>query len=237
MNMKWMDCNRRLRVLWLALLTVALPAPADDFEVEVIVFRHAAQAAGGAWAATDSVPNLVGARRLAEPEASAAPEAETVPFTRLPPTAHRLEGAARLLAGSAAYELIAHEAWRQPGESAVPVLVAETVNASAPPAVVPAPESALLPATPARPRAEGTVLLQVAAPDMRVATDFVVLAGDTPLRVRASRNLRSGELHYLDHEVLGILLQVTSLAPPAAAPAAGETQSPNADVPPGEFSD
>lgn len=235
MSMKWKSLKRCVRVLWLALPALAVPAFADDFEVEVIVFRHAAQAAGGAWAATASLPNTGGARRLGEPEPTPAPGTDPAPFTRLPATAHRLEGAANLLANSAAYELIAHEAWRQPGDAGVPVLIAEAASEVAP--VVPAPDSTLTPALPARPRAEGTVVLQVAAPDMRVATDFVVLAGDTPIRVRATRNLRSGELHYLDHEVLGILLQVTSLAPVEAPPAPGETQSPNADVPAEAFSD
>lgn len=235
MSTKWKSLKRCLCVLWLALPALAVPAFADDFEVEVIVFRHAAQAAGGAWAATQSMPNTAGARRLGEPETALPPGTEPAPFTRLPSSAHRLEGAATLLASSAAYELIAHEAWRQPGDAGTPVLIAETLSAAVPAA--PAPDATLTPALPAQPRAEGTVVLQVAEPDMRVATDFVVLAGDTPIRVRATRNLRSGELHYLDHEVLGILLQVTSLAPVAPPPAPGETQSPNADLPPEAFSD
>jgi len=221
--------------IWPALLSAVLwsgAALAEDYEVEVIVFRHTAPQAAGTWASTDSLPDVGAARRLAEP-AAAEPGAEPAPFTRLPSTALRLAGADKLLAGSAAYEIVAHEAWRQPGDAGVAVYVGDQRMES--PADVAAPGAAT--ATVLQPRAEGTLRLQVALPDMRVQSDFVVLAGETPVRVRATRNLKSGELHYLDHELLGILLQVTSLTPTPASTAEMAPVSPNADVPAEEFSD
>ncbi len=223
-------------------------ARAADYEVEVIVFRHKLPQAAEAWAGTGALPDFGGARRLAVPSDAADAAlvepmdgiaAGPAPFTRLPPTDFRLAGAEKLLAGSADYEVVAHEAWRQPGEAGVAVYLGDpALNVETAPAAVASDDVAAMTATPALPpraRAEGTLRLQVALPEMRVQTDFVVLAGDTPVRVKATRNLKSGELHYLDHELLGILLQITSLAP--AAPEAMEVVSPNADLPPEEFSD
>lgn len=214
----------------MALWTAA--ARAYDYEVEVIVFRHAVPQENEAWSASSVLPDFAAARRLAEPESTAEPLPEPASFTRLPATALRLAGAAKLLAGSAQYEVISHQAWRQPGDAGVAVYV-EDAQALATPAAAQDPTSGSV-AAPPRPRAEGSLRLQVALPDMRVQSDFVVLAGDVPVRVQATRNLRSGELHYLDHELLGVLLQVTSLAPALVPP---ESTSPNEGLPVEEFSD
>ncbi len=232
-------------------------AAAEDYAVEVIVFRHAAPQTAGAWASDEALPDFSAARRLAEPVDDAAAPADgpapegvpgPAPFTALPPSAFSLAGAEKLLAGSAAYEVVAHAAWQQPGDAGVAVYVGDSARdpdaapmsvgaaAVAPPvAIEEAGTLAVAPAAPSRPRAEGTLRLQVALPEMRVQSDFIVLAGDTPVRVKTTRNLKSGELHYLDHELLGILLQVTSLAP--AASTEGEIVAPNADLPEEEFSD
>lgn len=219
---------------------------AEDYEVEVIVFRHTAPQAAGAWASEEALPDFAAARRLAAPDdappavdpaTGAAPGAPA--FTALPPTSYRLAGAEKLLAASPAYEVVAHAAWQQPGDAGVAVYIGDPAYASDALPAAGAPTAidggSALPAAPSRPRAEGSLRLQVALPEMRVQSDFVVLAGDTPVRVKATRNVKSGELHYLDHELLGILLQVTSLAP--ESPAEGEIVAPNADVPEEEFSD
>ncbi len=202
--------GRLLAALGLALLC-AMSAPAADYEIEVIVFRHVV-ADAGQWSPSAPLPDFGAARRLAE---EAATDALLPPptFARLPATMHRLAGAEKLLAGAATYEVLSHAAWRQPDSVVAPVYLADGA-----PAVPTAAEGGGL--APVRPRAEGSVTLQVAKPQLRVSTDFVVMAGETPVRVRSSRNLRPGELHYLDHELLGILLQVTEVLPPAAeAPA------------------
>jgi hypothetical protein len=219
-------------------------ARAEDYEVEVIVFRHAAPQAAGAWASEATLPDFGAARRLAEPaddvvaatDGAMGTASGPAPFTALPPTAFRLTGAGKLLAGSAAYEVVAHVAWQQPGDGVSAVYVGDPVATagvgSAPGAL---DGGAAFAVAPSRPRAEGTLRLQVALPEMRVQSDFVVLAGDSSVHVKATRNLKSGELHYLDHELLGVLLQVTSLAP--ASPIEGEIVAPNADLPEEEFSD
>ncbi|MGE3773786.1 MAG: CsiV family protein [Gammaproteobacteria bacterium] len=218
---------------------------ADDYEVEVIVFRHTVPQAAGAWASDEALPDFTAARRLAEPD-DAAPAVDpatgiapgTAAFTALPPSSFRLAGAEKLLAASTAYELVAHAAWQQPGDAGVAVYIGDPAwagdaSATVAPGAIDADGAPAI--APPRPRAEGSLRLQVALPEMRVQSDFVVLAGDTPVRVKATRNVKSGELHYLDHELLGILLQVTSLAP--ESPAEGEIVAPNADVPEEEFSD
>lgn len=184
-----------------ALLVAALGGPvhAAEYEIEVIVFRQEAAQSAGAWRAADTLPNFGAARRLraptAEPDANAAPESAA--FTSLPPTALRLAGVEKLLNGSPAYEVVAHVGWRQPDAATEPVYIADET----------APDG-----FPAHPRAEGTVRLRAAGSEIRVDSDFVVLADETPVRVQARRNVRGGELHYLDHELLGILLQVTPVA-------------------------
>ncbi len=242
-------CRTALALVLLALASLAGGvARAADYEVEVIVFRHKLPQAAEAWAGAGALPDFGAARRLAAPSdasdaASVEPmhdvAAEPAPFTRLSPTAFRLAGVEKLLAGSADYEVVAHEAWRQPGEAGIAVYIGDqALNVEPVPAENALGDDAAMtgaPALPPRARAEGTLRLQVALPEMRVQTDFVVLAGDTPVRVKATRNLKSGELHYLDHELLGILLQISSLAP--AAPEAMDVISPNADLPPEEFSD
>lgn len=228
----------------------AASVQAEDYAVEVIVFRHLAPQAAGAWASDEGLPDFSAARRLtlaaddAASVAATAPDAAApAPFTALPASELRLAGAEKLLAGSAAYEVVAHVAWRQPGDAEIAVYIGDpafganptdgTPAPAAPTASEPGGSTAL--ALPSRPRAEGTLRLQVALPEMRVQSDFVVLAGDTPVRVKATRNLKSGELHYLDHELLGVLLQVSSLAP--ASPAEADIVAPNADLPEEEFSD
>lgn len=193
---------RLLATLGLALLC-AVPAVAADYEVEVIVFRHVV-ADAGQWAESQPLPDFSAARRLVDGSAAEglSPPAS---FVRLPSSMHRLAGAEKLLARAGAYEVLSHAAWRQPDSAAVPVYLADAA---------PAPGEG---AASMRPRAEGSVSLQVARPQLRVQTDFVVMAGETPVRVRDSRNLRPGELHYLDHALLGILLQVTEVLPPAGA--------------------
>lgn len=225
----------------LATLLCAGAARADDYEVEVIVFRHTAPQAEGAWSVSETLPDFGGARRLAEAMTDGATDtvdaqpSGIIPFTRLPAHAHRLAGVEQLLGGSASYEVIAHEAWRQPGDAGVAVYIGDIAIAATAPLAALDGSAATDALAPVRARAEGTLRLQVALPEMRVQSDFVVLAGETPVRVKATRNLKSGELHYLDHELLGVLLQVSSLAP--AAPAMEEGTSPNADVPVEEFSD
>jgi len=201
-------------------LACAVPALAADYEIEVIVFRHVV-ADAGQWAASHPLPDFSTVRRLAD---DAGAEALPPPaFVRLPATMHRLAGAEKLLARAGAYEILSHVAWRQPDSAVVPVYLADSA-----PGVPNAAEDGL---APVGPRAEGSVSLQVARPQLRVSTDFVVMAGQTPVRVEAVRNLRPGELHYLDHELLGILLQVTEVLAPIGevpanvVPAAGQRLS------------
>ena len=214
----WARAAVRLSAALVLALGCAVPLLAADYEIEVIVFRHVV-ADAGQWAASHPLPDFSTARRLAD---DAGAEALPPPaFVRLPITMHRLAGAEKLLARAGTYEVLSHVAWRQPDSAVVPVHLIDSATG--------ATESDGL--APAGPRAEGSVMLQVARPQLRARTDFVVMAGEAPVRVQATRNLRPGELHYLDHELLGILLQVTEVLAPIGevpadvAPAAGQRLS------------
>jgi hypothetical protein len=211
------SAGRVLAALGFALLCAAR-AVAADYEIEVIVFRHVV-ADAGQWAASQPLPDFGAARRL---EDAVATEGLLPPasFVRLPATMHRLAGAEKLLGRAGAYEVLSHAAWRQPDGAAAPVYLADSA-----PAAPAQPDGVGLP----RPRAEGSVSLEIARPQLRVQTDFVVMAGETPVRVRDSRSLRPGELHYLDHALLGILLQVTEVLPPAGGEPADAGAAPLSD--------
>jgi len=211
--------RRMLATLGLALLCGA-PALAADYEVEVIVFRHVV-ADAGQWSAPQALPDFGAARRLVDEAAGETPLPPPA-FVRLPATMHRLAGAEKLLSGASVYEVLSHAAWRQPDSPVVPVYLAD----SAPAVPSPAGDGS----APMRPQVEGSVTLQVAKPHLRVLTDFVVMAGATPVHVRDARNLRPGELHYLDHELLGILLQVTEVLPPGGAAPVGSAPSAGAPL-------
>lgn len=202
--------RRPVALFVLAMALAAMrAAPAADYEIEVIVFRHAgAGAEDRSPSGTLAVPPV--GQALAEPDPALPVPAA---FSRLPPTMWRLSGAARRLSGSAAYEVLVHEAWRQPGEAHVPVRLADAMP------VPDAPDSGSAGVPPPQPRVEGSVLLAQAGPRLRVVTDFLVRVGEQAVRVQDARSVRTGDLNYLDHELLGILLQVTEVLPPAEASA------------------
>jgi hypothetical protein len=192
-------------VILLSLLIAAVPArAAPSFTVEVIAFRYSDAAQASMWAADEQVPALGGATPLREAVKGESPDY----FTALPASALRLGGASAVLRKTAGYEVLLHTAWRQPGRAAGPISLSSRVS----------PEEV-------EPALEGTLRLREAGPEIRVSGEFWVLLGTQRVKVSPNQNLRVGELRYIDHALLGLLVQVlpettgeTATAEPATAP-------------------
>ena len=196
-------------VILLSLLIATVPArAAPSFTVEVIAFRYGDAAQASMWAADEQVPALGGATPLRESVKGESPDY----FTALPASSLRLGGASAVLSKTAGYEVLLHTAWRQPGRAAGPIYLRSPVL----------PEEAA-------PALEGTLLLREAGPEIRFSGEFWVLLGTQRVKVSPNQNLRVGELRYIDHALLGLLVQVlpeTSEGDAAPESAAGPLETP-----------
>jgi hypothetical protein len=74
------------------------------------------------------------------------------------------------------------------------------------------------------PRVEGTVRLRTGRL-LYVDTDFVLYGEETPVRLTESRKVKLKELHYFDHPLYGVLLQVTPYHRPQKLAPFDETAS------------
>lgn len=189
---------------------------ARQFDVELILFANInAHDGGEAWPLEehrgwphndrDAQPDLEGMTPL--DSARQDPDG----WTRLPESEHRLTALADALRRSANYRPLAHVRWRQG-------VLAPTASPSI-------DFTALTGRTQeeAMPRVDGSLRLSVARylhleTDLRLVEDQPYAAqepGTSVIPLRQSRRMRSGELHYIDHPRMGILVLVT---PYTAAP-------------------
>lgn len=189
-----------LLVLLLALGLSPAALAQGDYQVEVIVFKQ--WEAGGPdaerWPLNPPPPAAAQVVSLADPNNG---------FSRLSPNQLKLHGAAQALAKSPSYEPLIHFGWRQPG-----------LGRDAAPAVqlpADAPVQGLI-----RVYRERYLHVEVdlRQPTGRAATQVqggddgaTVTAGEPVYVHQQSRRMRSGELHYLDHPALGVLVLVTPL--------------------------
>lgn len=207
--------HRQLAALLLVLLSLfALPAAAQEsaqwYEVEVIVFRQWESGGADAERPRADVPPL-GAENVVSlrgPE----PGQPLTPYARLSPNEMRLHGVKQVLEKHRGYEPLLHVGWRQPGLG----------QAGAPAVALPA---GWLPGAGEEPMLRGLIkvyrerylhadvdlryghnegLAQLQGPEGKMAS-----TGTMADVHRQSRRMRSGELHYLDHPKLGVLIQVT----------------------------
>jgi hypothetical protein len=211
---------RHLSVLALgltALLSGAAPALAQTppwYEVELIVFRQ---------------PEPTGSDTELHPLDPPAPQASQVvslrqpqagtgqPYTMLGSGDLKLGSVYKSLQDSQRYEPLLHIGWRQPGLAGN-----QTASVALPPNWQPWADGA-------RPPLYGLVRFQQdrflhVAVDLRYyqpSSETVVTAGGgaasdampAPTYVhQQSRRIRTGELHYLDHPTLGVIVQVRPLA-------------------------
>jgi hypothetical protein len=209
------------------------------YKVEMILFspRGGPTAQGEQF---DDEPGLPELDRAVELNSRPAPEG----FHALPLAAANLAGVKSRLQSSGRYRVIAHKLWQQPGldlAAAVPVRVRGGIDYSArfpqgraveyvqgPRGLPMGVEAGALN------EVDGTVTI-VRGRYLHVYTDLVYRTpmtnpGVDPqgphalgpslanIRVQGQRRMRSRELHYLDHPLLGILVQITPLeAPPTPA--------------------
>lgn len=232
----WPSCVWLLSAYLLS--TAAIGANPVAYDVEILIFKHEnAQIADGVPA--QPFPRLAGAINLSE-------TLQGDDLHALPASAFTLAAAESILADSSGYEVIEHVAWRQPGwdeDNARPVHIHGGAqyqsfgNAD----MSPRPPSDLgYPYFESRisttfEELDGTVKVLLDR-YLHVYTDLVFRApvamqavqDQGPLRsgnaiyeyrVQDHRRMRSRELHYLDHPLLGVLVRITPVEEPTPAPA------------------
>ncbi|MEE4380841.1 MAG: CsiV family protein [Pseudomonadales bacterium] len=177
---------------------------------------------------------------LDEPPALAIPMA--LAFHRVPEGERFLGTEARRIARSAGREVLAHLAWRQPFEAeapAFPVLVLDGDGAAGTPELVgtvgvalrrylhaeldlyraePLPVDAAPEAPVPAPVDPTEPLFLYGAAGAGIEAEAAPPPGTGWVHVRQTRRMRSGELHYLDHPRLGVLLRIEPWEPETLPP-------------------
>lgn len=191
-------------LLAVLLFGVAANAFAQRIQVEVIVFAYANPDAGAALAAEDPDPQFEGMLLGAEGDA----------YLLQPASALRLNGAADALARHARTRTLVHLGWQQDsgGERAIRLRGRETVKSGD------ATSSA------EHPELDGDLRLRFGR-GVEVHADALLRvaqtdrggrpAGEQRFRLNSKRVLSTGELHYLDHPALGVLVRVDPVETPS----------------------
>ncbi|MBM4227366.1 MAG: hypothetical protein FJ164_06430 [Gammaproteobacteria bacterium] len=204
-----------LRRLWLALAAVAAvqdASAADWYQVEVLAFRYTVEE-NAAWSPAPALPDFAQALRLAPvPEDSAATSGPTA-WQTLPAHELRLAGARQALARTGRVDLLFHTGWRQRAGEGRPVYLSSPAEATG---------TGGMP----KPFVEGAVNLAPAGPGFRLASRFVAHTVEASILLGESRALVEGDLHYLDHPLVGVILQVTAYMPPGAGPSSSDSVLP-----------
>jgi hypothetical protein len=207
---------RKPLLLLLLLLAFAIPAEARWYQIELIVFARNDPRAGATeyWPEDPGTPSLAGAQPLLR--RAGAGQA----FARLPGSELQLERLyGGLVASHGRYEPLLHLAWRQPvggDRDALPVHLTTDPGDS-----------------PSPPRLEGTFTL-TRNRYLHADLDLVLRrlerrppgadrdtredpSRQSPhhqaYRMHDHRRMRSGELHYLDHPLMGVLVLVIPYGP------------------------
>lgn len=207
------------------------------YEVELVLFENTDPTALRAEHWPDSVPTPD-----YEDAVELPPPGVRGKFEALPNDAKDLSGAASLLNKSDHYTVVAHLAWEQPGlpsETAKPILLraGKDYGIEFPELMQPRlefdAEGNLVEIEPPErlDEVEGTVRV-VLGRYLHVYTDLVFRKPVTVMEynetadmlvpmqrlqtipVREWRRMRSRELHYVDHPVLGMLIRITPVTPP-----------------------
>ncbi|MBI1732482.1 MAG: hypothetical protein HYR49_06900 [Gammaproteobacteria bacterium] len=192
-------------VLWIA---GAAPAVASLYQVEIIVFAHTPPDADGEqWVSGAGMPAREGMAVLAgagEGTGNVAP---------LPPSSYRLNGVMGALRRVGRYQPVLHTSWLQADRGGVRGVFFSQTPAS----------STELSLTPDPTRLQGNVRLRVTRflhvdmdiaylPEPDVAAGTAAPDGapvSEPVRLQESRKIKLNEVHYFDHPLFGVLLQVS----------------------------
>ena len=218
-------------LLLLALLTLSGVAQARWYQVEVVVFRHNVESTTGGeqWPEITELPDysasidLITDMTALADEPGESPAGGAVAFKALEKNERATLDIERRLRNSSEYTPLLSAAWRQPSfgiDGAKRVHLSDLARAATP--HPPASAAPTLVEDTAAPVAtiEGTVALKVAR-QMAVDVDFTYDHDGVPVRLRESRALRLREVHYFDHPLFGVLVQVLPWIPPDEDPAAG----------------
>lgn len=200
----------------LCLLPSAVQAAEDWYQVEVIVFRYTHPETTEKFAdISAALPDFSNALRL-QADAGLRDAADAL-ASRDQPQAYRAlsrgelgaAGVSQRLSRAGGYEVLLHAGWRQPGADARAVFLS-----SEPAGAAPLPGSV----TPHQTGVEGSVRVRGHRP-LVVDLDLVSYESGTPIRITASRNLKLRELTYIDHPLVGVLIQVSPYQSPELNPA------------------
>lgn len=226
------------RLLLTALLLLAAqPASARWYQVEVVVFEHTDEAASGdeQWPELAVLPDYSQAQELLtdipamadEPVPAGLPQ-EPVAFTPLARNEMRLAAVEQRLRNARGYHPLFVTGWRQPSfgvasprrvyVSDLGISRAELAarTASLPPPAVAADGTPLPGAlTPAMlgPKVEGTVAIKVGRL-LDIDIDLTYFRDGVPMRMQEGRNIKLREVHYFDHPLFGVIVQVTPFVLP-----------------------
>lgn len=214
------------------------------YHVEVLVFRNTApgMAGGEQWPDLPSLPDFRDAQRLLVDFPSFSDEptidgetqtgsSEPIAFESLSKGEKKLGAINRALTNSGAYEVMMHVAWRQPGsQGSRPRGIYLSDRLAGPDLVLNKDEQPGLTSTSAQPYVEGIVRLRVARL-LHIDTDFVFYSKLPPVRLTESRNVKLKEIHYFDHPLFGVLVQVTPYHRVIESPADGEVVTGSANTP------
>jgi hypothetical protein len=244
------------RLVLLALCLLPLAGAAEDlkfYDVEIIIFRNDKVPRSAELSLPYPAPTpTAGTLDLSDPNQAQAISAAG--FSVLPPEEHRLADQAQTIKRSSRYELLLHQAWRQPGldrEQAIPVRIkagrlfskkyssidqfSQLANPSAGVSVAGFHElEGLVKVTLSRylhthsdlvlRKPSGAVMLA----SQQAADGSESLIGQQLINysMNEQRRMRSNRLHYLDHPQFGMLVLIT--------PYQAEDESPEDQAQPAE---
>ncbi len=221
-----------LSLVWLAGLTVTLPSHAKDYAIEVIIFvnQEGLQQTAEQFSADHIIPVSNNGIQLNAAD-------NDTPWQPLPAEEYILKSVASRLQQSGQYQVIKHIAWRQPmadKNDALPIQIqaGRDFTASFPERAyrqVEFSDTGAINASKSSDKIyelEGTINVVITR-YIHVYSDMVYrlprtnpsVADDAMHRqqvlvdysVNSHRRMRSGELHYIDHPLVGILVEATPI--------------------------
>jgi hypothetical protein len=202
------------------------------YEFEVLVFRRIDKGAGSteAWPDDPGTPSFEDAIHFDTRGRATLRNNLPIPYRPLPAAERRLGNIWNAFRNSRNYRPLYHIAWRQ---QVVDPEKAQSLYLYLPPdAGEPGP---MYP-----PMLEGTLKIGVKR-YLHLEADLLLRLPLTPddgeayfmgpsvrsYRMQATRRMRSGKLHYLDHPVLGVLVQAERYEPPVPEPEPETTEDPS----------
>ena len=216
--------NKLIPALFLGLLiTLPYPILAEQhepaaeppwYEFEVLIFQRLNKGAGSTelWPLEDEIREWQDVIPFDTKGKSTIKDDKPIPYRPLPAAERRLNDIWTRFRNSRNYRPLYHVAWRQ-----------QVVNPDDAQAIYISllPEEEEVPGMMTLPKLEGTLKLGVKR-YLHISTDLLFRQfsdeGLTTYPMQAQRRMRSGKLHYLDHPLLGVLVQAEKYVPPEPEP-------------------